>query len=198
VAEVDGPGQAFTSPAVGALAGRLAPGGHLLVFDRTPYAPQAMWLGSALLHTGIDLDLGAAGTEAVMEDGETRTFTRFAGVRRETTLATSPAGLAAWLKAVKPPAYGEVWHDELRFERLKAAGAELVWGAEVDYAPHSSVVERREVWRHGAEVYGWVTTTLQLRRLTRGRTVDALVGEYTAYARKLAASGVRVRPYGGP
>ena len=196
VAEVDGPGGEYASPAVVALAGSLAPGGRMLVFDRTPYAAQAMWLGSALILAGIDLDLGAAGTEAVMEDGETRTFTRFAGVRTDAGPATPPAELAAWLKAVSPPAYGSVWHDELRFEKLKAAGAEQVWGAEINYAPYSPAIERREVWAHGAEAYGWVTTSMQLRQLTRGRTVDALVAEFTAYARERAASGVRVRRYG--
>jgi hypothetical protein len=89
-----------------------------------------------------------------------------------------------------------VWHDELRFERLKAAGAELVWGAEINYTPHSPAVERREVWAKGAEAYGWVTTSLGLRQLDRGRTIDALVAELTAYAQELTASGVRIRPYG--
>jgi hypothetical protein len=131
-----------------------------------------------------------------MEDGEIRTFTRFAGRRTDGTPATSTADLAAWLKAVKPPAYGAVWHDELRFVKLKAAGAELVWAAELDYSPHSPAIERREVWAHGPDTYGWVTTSLQLRQLTRGRTVETLIAEYSAYARKLAASGVRVRSYG--
>ncbi len=195
VAEVDGRGREFTTPAVAALAARVVPGGHLLVFDRTPYAVQAMWLGAALVNAGIDLDLAASGTESVMEDGETRTFTRFAG-RPEGTPATSTGDLAAWLKAVKPPAYGAVWHEEVRFEKLKAAGAELVWAAEIDYAPHSPAVERLEVWGHGSDAYGWVTTSLGLRELTRGRSVPTLVAEHRAYARKLAASGVRVRSYG--
>jgi SAM-dependent methyltransferase len=194
VAEVDGPGQAFTSPGVPALAGRIAPGGQVLVFDRTPYATQAVRLGAALVHGGVDLDLGRAGTEEIMEDGQAATFTRFAGTRTDTP-ATSTADLARWLKAVKPPAYGTVWHDELRFEKLKAAGAELVWGAEIDYAPYSPAVERREVWAHHAEGYGWVTTSLHLRQLTRSRSVEAVVAEFTAYARERAASGVRVRPY---
>jgi hypothetical protein len=129
-----------------------------------------------------------------MEDGQAATFTRFAG-RRSDTRATAPAELAGWLKAVKPPAYGNVWHDELRFERFKAAGAELVWGAEVNYAPYSPAVERREVWAHRAEVYGWVTTSMRLRQLTRARSVQAIVDEYTAYVRERAASGVRVRRY---
>ena len=197
VAEVDGPGRDFASPALAGLVARLAPGGHLLVFDRTPYAVQAAWLGSALVHAGVDLDLGRAGTETVTEEGQATTFTRFAG-RRAVEPATTTADLAGWLKAVKPPAYGAVWHDELRFEKLKAGGARRVWGAEITYAPYSPGVERREVWAHGAEAYGWVTTSLQLRQLTRGRSVGALVEEYTAFARKLAASGVRVRPYGGP
>jgi SAM-dependent methyltransferase len=196
VAEVDGPAQNFTSPAVAALAERLSPGGRFLAFDRTPYAAQAVWLGAALLHGGVDLDLAQAGTESIIEDGQAATFTRLAGTRTDTP-ATSTADLARWLKAVKPPAYGTVWHDELRFEKLKAAGAELVWGAEINYAPYSPTVERREVWAHHAEAYGWVTTSLHLRQLTRARSVQAIVAEYTAYARERAASGVRVRPYAG-
>lgn len=195
VAEVDGPGQEFESPALAVLAGRLAPAGRFLAFDRTPYAAQALWLGAALLHGGIDLDLSAAGTESIMEDGQATTFTRFTGVRADTP-STSTADLARWVQAVKPPAYGTVWHDELRFEKLKAAGAKLVWGAEIDYAPYSPAVERREVWAHHAEAYGWVTTSMNLRQLTRARSVTAVVAEYTAYARERATSGVRVRLYG--
>ncbi len=194
VAEVDGAGREFTSPVTPVLARRLQPGGWLLAFDRTPHAAQAVRLGAALLHGGVDLDLARAGTEEIMEDGQAATFTRFAG-RRSDTPATAPAELAGWLKAVKPPAYGNVWHDELRFERFKAAGAELVWGAEVNYAPYSPAVERREVWAHRAEVYGWVTTSMRLRQLTRARSVAAIVDEYTAYVRERAASGVRVRRY---
>lgn len=196
VAEVDGPGQEFTTRAIPTLAGRLSPGGSFLAFDRTPYAAQAVRLGAALLHGGMDLDLARAGTEEVMEDGQAATFTRFAGTRSDAP-KTSTTELAEWLKAVKPPAYGTVWHDELRFERFKAAGAELVWGAEMNYAPYSPAVERREVWAHQAEAYGWVTTSLHLRQLTRARSVPAIVAEYTAYARERAASGVRVRPYAG-
>jgi SAM-dependent methyltransferase len=196
VAEVDGPGRKFTAPALAGLVERLAVGGRLLVFDRTPYAAQAAWLGSALVHADVDLDLDRSGTEPILEDGQATTFTRFTGRRAETPTTTSTADLAAWLKAVQPPAYGEVWHDELRFERLKTAGAQRVWAAEIDYAPYSPAVERREVWAQGADAYGWVTTSLQLRQLTRGRTVDALIAEYTAYARDLAAKGVRVRSYG--
>ncbi len=195
VAEVDGPGQEFSSPAVATLIERLSPGGWFLAFDRTPYAAQAVWLGAALLHGGVDIDLTRAGTESITEDGKVATFTRFAGPHRHNP-STSTADLAAWLKAVKPPAYGTVWHDELRFEKLKAAGAELVWGAEINYAPYSPAVERREVWAHHAEAYGWVTTSMQLRQLTRARSVQAIVAEYTAYARERAASGVRVRSYG--
>ena len=195
VAEVDGRARDFTAPSLTALAGRLAPGGPFLVFDRTPYAAQAAWLGSALIHAGVDLNLDWAGTEVILEDGQATTFTRFTGRRAEIP-TTSTSDLAAWLKSVGPPAYGEVWHDELRFEKLKAAGAQRVWAAEINYAPYSPAVERREVWTHGADAYGWVSTSLQLRQLTRARTADALVAEYTAYARDLAAKGLRVRPYG--
>lgn len=194
VAEIDGGGQRFVSPGVAALTERLSRGGWFLAFDRTPYAAQAVWFGAALLHAGVDLDLRLAGVEPIVEDGEKRSFTRFAG-RRTDNPATSPADVAGWVKAVDPPAYGRVWHDELRFERVKAAGARLVWGAEIDYAPHSPVVERREVWADHAEAYGWVTTSLGLRELTRGPSVDATVAEYTAYAQKWSASGLRVRRY---
>ena len=197
VAEVDGPGQEFTAPGVGTLARRLAPGGLLLAFDRTPDATQALWLGAALLHAGIDLDLGLAGTESIVDLGGKTTFTRLAGTRRQAT-ATSTADLARWVKAVKPPAYGQAWHDELRLEDLKAAGAELVWGAEIDYAPHSPVVERREVWSHHSQAYGWVTTTLGLRELTRAPGLEPVLAGFRAYARKWSASGLRVRLYGKP
>ncbi|MGH9038172.1 MAG: class I SAM-dependent methyltransferase [Acidimicrobiia bacterium] len=196
VAEVDGPGQEFTTPAIPALAGRLAPGGSFLAFDRTPYAAQAVRLGAALLHGGVDLDLARAGTEEVMEDGRAATFTRLAGTRSDTP-ETSTTELAEWLKGVKPPAYGTVWHDELRFEKLKATGAELVWGAEITYAPYSPAVERREVWARPGETYGWVTTSLHLRQLSRAPSVAAIVAEYTAYIRERAASGARVRLYAG-
>ena len=191
-AEVDGPAQEFRSPGLERLAGTLRPGGAFLVFDRTPYAVQAVWLGAALVSAGIDLDLGDAGAESVLEAGETITFTRFAGTRREPP-TTSPDDVSRWVKALKPPAYGEVWHHELRFEKLKAAGAEPVWGVEIDYAPYSPAVERREVWAHRSEAYGWVVTSMQLRELTRGSSVEGLVAAYTAYARERAASGVRVR-----
>lgn len=196
VADVDGPAQEFTAPAVAALTERLSQGGRFLVFDRTPEAAQAVWLGAALLHAGVDLDLALAGVESLIGAAEKTTFTRFVGIRTHTQV-TSTADLARWVKAVKPPAYGKVWHDELRLENIKAAGAELVWGAEINYAPYSPVVERREVWAHDSEAYGWVTTSLSLRQLTRGRSVQALVAEYTAYAQEWAASGLRVRRYGG-
>jgi SAM-dependent methyltransferase len=194
VAEVDGRGREFTSPAMRNLAQRLSQGGWFLAFDRTPYAPQAVRLGAALLHGGIDIDLARSGVESLVEDGKETTFSRFAGIRTDTP-ATSTADLARWLEAVRPPAYGAVWHDELRFEKLKAAGAELVWGAEISYAPHSPAVERREVWARNSEAYGWVTTSLGLRELTRAGSVEAILAEYTAYAQKWAASGLRVRPY---
>ena len=192
VAEVDGPAQEFRSPGLERLASRLRPGGAFLALDRTPYAVQAVWLGAALVSAGIDLALSAAGAESVVEAGETITFTRLAGTRREPP-RTSADDVARWVKTLKPPAYGEVWHHELRFEKLKAAGAEPMWGVEIDYAPYSPAVERREVWVHRSEAYGWVATSMQLRELTRGRSVEALVAEYTAYARERAASGVRVR-----
>jgi len=196
VAGIDGPGQKFAAPALTALAQRLSRGGRCLVFDRTPYAAQAVWLGAALLHAGIDLDLVLAGVEPIVEAGENTTFTRFAGIRTDTA-ATSTADLARWVKAVKPPAYGKAWHDELRFERLKAAGAELVWGAEINYAPYSPMVERREIWARDSEAHGWVTTSQGLRELTRGASVEAVVAEYNAYVKKWAASGLRVRRYRG-
>ena len=129
------------------------------MFDRTPFAAQAVWLGAALLHAGVDLHLALAGVESPAEAGEKTTFTRFVGSRTDTPV-TSPADVARWVKAVKPPAYGRAWHDELRFENLKAAGAQLVWGAEISYAPYSPTVERREVWAHRSEAYGWVTVSL--------------------------------------
>jgi SAM-dependent methyltransferase len=195
VADVDGPGQDFTSSGVAALVDRLSHGGSFLVFERTPDAAQAVWLGAALVHAGIDLDLALGGVESLVDVGGATTFTRFVGTRTGTR-ATSTADLARWVKAVKPPAYGKAWHDELRFESLKTAGAELVWGAEIGYAPYSSLVERRQVWTHRSEAYGWVTTSEGLRELSRGASASALVAEYRAYTQKLAASGLRVRPYG--
>ena len=69
VADVDGPGPEFRSPDVDRLVERLSPGGSLLVLDRTPDPSQAVRLGAALLHAGIDLDLGRAGVELFVEEG---------------------------------------------------------------------------------------------------------------------------------
>jgi hypothetical protein len=195
VADVDGPGQDFASPAAAGLARGLCAGGWFLAYDRTPYAAQAVRLGAALLHGGVDIDLSLAGAELLMEDGNAITFTRFAGTRSDAP-ATSTADLAGWIKSVTPPAYGTAWHDELRFEKLKATGAELAWGAEIDYAPHSPAVERREVWAHPSGAHGWVTTSMGLRQLSRGRSIEAIVAEYEAYARRWIDSGLRVRRYG--
>lgn len=194
VADVDGPGREFRSAGIDRLVGRLSPGGSLLAFDRTPDASQGVRLGAALLHAGVDLDLRRAGVELFVEEGQPTTFTRFAGVRSSAP-ATMGAELAAWIKGVKPPAYGPVWHDELCFEALKAAGARLVWGCEIDYAPHSPTLERREIWEHDSNVYGWITTTIRFRELVTGRSAEELRKEYSAYAGQFAASGLRVRFY---
>ena len=194
VADVDGPGTAFRSPGVDRVVQRLSPGGWLLAFDRTPEAAQAVRLGAALLHAGVQLDLGRAGVELFVEEGQPTTFTRFAGARPRSAAPTEAAAeLAAWIKSVKSPAYGDAWHDELRFETLKAAGARRLWGCEIDYAPHSRVLERREIWQRGNEAVGWVTTTLGLRELLTGRGAEDLRREFGAYARRFAASGLRVR-----
>ena len=194
VADVDGPGIAFASPGVHRLVQRLSPGGWLLAFDRTPETAQAVRLGAALLHAGVDLDLRRAGVELFVEEGQPTTFTRFAGVRSGAAAATTPAAdLAAWIKGVKPPAYGDAWHDELRFEALKRAGARRVWGCEIDYSPHSPVLERREIWQRGDDSFGWVTTTLGLREFVTGPRLEDLREQYGAYARRFAASGLRVR-----
>ena len=194
VAYVDGCGSAFRSAGMDRLVGRLSPGGWLLAFDRTPEAPQAARLGGALLHAGIDLDLRRAGVALFVEEGQPTTFTRFAGPRSATpATVTTPAELAAWIKTVKPPAYGPAWEAELRFEALKAAGARLVWGCEIDYAPHSPVLELRQIWQLGDAAYGWVTTTLGLRELVTGQRVEQLRKEYGAYADRFAASGLAVR-----
>ncbi|HEV7688694.1 MAG TPA: methyltransferase domain-containing protein [Acidimicrobiia bacterium] len=194
VADVDGPGPEFRSPAADRLVGRLSPGGSLLVLDRTPDPSQAVRLGAALLHAGLDLDLSRAGVELFVEGGQPTTFTRFAGVRSEapaTPDTTLPGdALAAWIKSVPPPAFGPEWHDELRFEALKADGARLVWGCELDYAP---TLERREIWEHDGKVYGWITTTGCFRELTAGRSPEELWNEYGAYAGRCAAKGVQVR-----
>jgi SAM-dependent methyltransferase len=194
VADVDGPGREFRSAGIDRLVGRLSPGGALLAFDRTPDAAQAVRFGAALLHSGVDLDLRRAGVELFVEEDRPTTFTRFAGVRSAAP-ATSSAELAAWIKGVAPPTYGPMWHDELRFEALKADGARLVWGCEIDYAPHSPTLERREIWAHDDDVFGWITTTLHSRELVAGRTAQALWSEYGAYAGQFAASGLRVRFY---
>jgi hypothetical protein len=137
--------------------------------------------------------------ELFVEGGQPTTFTRFAGVRSSAPAPSERISmgqeLAAWIKGVPPPAFGPEWHDELRFEALKAAGARLVWGCEIDYAPHSPTLERREIWEHGDDVYGWVTTTVRFRELVAGRTAEALWSEYGAYAGRFAASGLRVRFY---
>ena len=194
VADVDGPGAAFRSPRLAGLVDRLSPGGLLLAFDRTPDPSQAVRLGAALLHAGIDLDFRQAGVELFIEEGETTTFTRFVG-RRAPAPTTSAAALAAWIKAVKAPAYGPMWHQELRFAALQASGARLVWGCEIDYAPHSPTLERREIWGFDDEVFGWVTTTMGLRELVVGRSAEDLWREYANYAGRFATSGLNVRFY---
>jgi hypothetical protein len=194
VADVDGPGLEYRSAGVEGIAGRLVSGGSLLAFDRTPDPSQAVRLGAALLHAGIDLDLRRAGVELFVEEGHTTTFTRFAGVRAEKP-SSSGGELAAWMRGVAPPAYGPMWHQELRFEALKASGARLVWGCEIDYSPLSSIVERREIWDHDGQVYGWITTTVRVRDLVEGRTAEDLWREYSAWAGRVAASGSPVRFY---
>jgi SAM-dependent methyltransferase len=194
LAEVDGPGRHFTAEGVSALAGSVAPGGWLLAYDRTPEVTQALWLGASLLHAGIDLDLRQAAAEDLTEDGERRTFTRLVG-RHRPVPEQAPSDLASWLKAITPPAFGPGWHDELRFERLKAADAALVWGVEIDYAPHSDLVERKEVWAQGTRAYRWETNTLGLRELAPVQSVGAAVGDLSAYGQKWAAAGLQVRPY---
>jgi SAM-dependent methyltransferase len=192
VADVDGPGAEFRSPGVERLAARLAPGGSLLAFDRTPDASQAMRLGAALLGAGVDLDLRQAGIELFIEEGRPTTFTRFVG-RRTPSPATPAADLAAWIKSVKAPAYGPAWHDELRFEQLRANGARLIWGCEIDYSPHDAMRERREIWDLDDAVYGWVTTTVGLRELVSGRSPEDLWREYANYAGRFAQAGLAVR-----
>jgi SAM-dependent methyltransferase len=194
VADVDGPGAEFRSPGLAGLVDRLSPGGSMLAFDRTPDPSQAVRFGAALLHAGVDLDLRQAGVELFIEEGQATTFTRFVGSRSPAP-ATSPADLAAWIKAVKAPAYGPMWHDELRFEALQANGAHLVWGCEIDYAPHSPTLERREIWAVGDDLHGWVTTTLGLRELVSGRSAEELWQEYANYAGRFVTAGLQVRFY---
>jgi hypothetical protein len=195
LADVDGPGVAFRSPGIERVVECVSPGGSVLVFDRTGDVSQAARLGAALLNAGVDLDLRQAGGEVFVEDGRPTTFTRFVGRRTPDAPATSAAGLAAWLKGAEPPAYGDAWHDELSFEALKAAGGQRLWGCEIDYSPHSPMVERREIWTDGDNSFGWVTTTLGLREFVSGHAPAELWQEYTRYAVHLNAKGVNVRFY---
>jgi hypothetical protein len=199
IADVDGPGLEFRSPGIERLVGLTTAGGAVFVMERTPDVTQAVRLGAALVHSGVDLDLGrdGSGVESFVEEGRPSTFTRFTGRR---TGAAAPAegrlsGLAAWLKRMPAPAYGPPWHDELRFEALQAGGAKLAWGAEIDYSPASPTVERREIWEHGKDIYGWVTTTVGYRELVTGRTVESLWNEYGGYAGQFVARGLNVRFY---
>jgi SAM-dependent methyltransferase len=198
VADVDGPGLGYRSPGVDAVVARLTPGGCLLAFDRTPDASQAVRFGAALLHAGLDLDLARCGVEVFIEQGEPTTFSRFVGVSSGGPPADEAAGgpgLAAWMKRVPPPAYGREWHDELRLEALKAAGARLVWGCEIDYTPRSPALERREIWDHDGAAYGWISTTPRFRQLVPGRGAEDLWREYSTLAGRLAAAGFAVRFY---
>ncbi|HEU5449382.1 MAG TPA: methyltransferase domain-containing protein [Acidimicrobiia bacterium] len=195
VADVDGPGLEFRSPGIEHVVSLLSPGGSLLVFDRTGAASQAVRLGAAMLNAGVDLDLRQAGGEVFVEEGHPTTFTRFVGTRSSGAPSTSGAALAAWLKAAEPPAYGEAWTDELRFEALKASGAERLWGCEIDYSPHSPMIERREIWTDGDDSYGWIATTLGLREFMTGQAPQDLWQEYTRYAVHLKAKGLEVRFY---
>jgi len=193
IADVDGPGAAFRSPGVEHLVRRLAEGGALLAFDRTPDASQAVRFAAALLHAGIDLDLGLAGVELFIEEGRPSTFTRFVGTRQPGAATTSPADIAGWIKRVKAPAYGQGWHDELRFRTLQDSGARRIWGCEIDYAPHSAALERREIWELDDALYGWITTTSGLRQLVSGRSAEELWREYADYAGRFATAGLTVR-----
>jgi SAM-dependent methyltransferase len=198
VADMDGPGGAFRSPGADRLVGRLAEGATLLAFDRTPDVAQAVRFGAALIHAGVDLDLRRAGVELFVEEGRPTTFTRLAGLRSGAAGAAgapspSAAHLAAWIRGVEPPAYGPEWHAELRFEALKAAGGRLLWGCEIDFAPHSATLERREIWEQDGLVYGWVTTSPRLRHLVEGRTAEDLWQEYSTFAGQCASSGLEVR-----
>jgi SAM-dependent methyltransferase len=195
VADVDGPAAEFRSPGVERLVERLSPAGWLLVFDRTGAASQAARLGAALRNAGLRLDFRLAGGEVFVEEGHPTTFTRFVGTRSSDAPTTSAAVLAAWLKSTDPPAYGEAWHDELRFEALKARGAQRLWGCEIDYSPHSPTVERREIWTDGDDSFGWVATTQGLRELLTGHSPEELWQEYTRYAVHLKAKGLEVRFY---
>jgi SAM-dependent methyltransferase len=194
VADVDGPGAAFRSRGVDNVVGHLSDGGALLAFDRTPDASQAVRFGAALLHAGIDLDLGRAAPELFVEEGQPTTFTRFVGRRTDgAPRVTASADVAAWIKSVEPPAYGQPWHDELRFLALQSAGARRVWGCEIDYSPHSPVRERREIWALGDDVHGFVATTAGLRELTSGRSPEDLWREYANYAARFVTAGLNVR-----
>jgi SAM-dependent methyltransferase len=200
IADVDGAGLDFRSPGIERLVGLAAPGAAVLTLERTPDAGQAVRLGAALVHAGVELDLrrNGSGVEVFIEEGRATTFTRFAGRRSlgaESPAQENLAGLAAWLKQAPAPAYGSTWHDELRFEALKAAGAKLAWGAEIDYSPVSPTVERREIWEHGKEIYGWITTTVGYRELVTGRTVETLWNDYGGYAGQFVARGLNVRFY---
>src|SRR5688572_1627202 len=208
IADVDGAGLDFRSPGIERLVGLAAPGAPVLTLERTPDASQAVRLGAALVHAGVELDLrrDGSGVETFIEEGRATTFTRFAGRRTPPEGSMSPegapppaedslAGLGVWLKRMPAPAYGSTWHDELRFEALKAAGAKLAWGAEIDYSPVSPTVERREIWERGKDIYGWVTTTVGYRELVTGRTVEALWNEYGGYAGQFVARGLNVRFY---
>jgi|SRR5581483_6696601 len=207
VADVEGPGLAFRSPGVEAAVGRLAPGGSLLAFDRTPDPSQAVRFGAALIHAGLALDLRRSGTEIFVEQGEPTTFTRFVGALPSGDgdgdgdggdPAAAEAALAAWLRRVPAPAYGPEWHDELRFEALKSAGARRIWGCEIDYAPRSPATERREIWELGPDVFNWIATTPRHRQLVAGRTPEELWRENSTLAGRLAAAGFAVRLYDTP
>ncbi len=207
IADVEGPGLEFRSPGIERLVGLVAPGGAVVAMERTPDVTQAVRLGAALAHSGVDLDLGRdrSGVESFIEEGRVSTFTRFTGrrtVSRDTKAGGAPAsaedglpGLTTWLKRAPAPAYGAPWHDELRFEALQAEGAKLAWGSEIDYSPASPNVERREIWEHGKDIYGWITTTVGYRELVTGRTVESLWNEYGGYAGSFVARGLNVRFY---
>jgi SAM-dependent methyltransferase len=201
IADVDGSGLDFRSPGIERLVGLVAPGGAVVTLERTPDVTQAVRLGAAVLGAGVELDFArtGCGVETFIEEGRASTFTRFTGRRAPGGATPPPEGgadrLATWLKRVSAPAYGSPWHDELRFEALKADGAKLAWGAEIDYSPVSPTMERREIWEHGKDIYGWITTTVGHRELVTGRTVELLWNEYGGYAGQFVARGLKVRFY---
>jgi len=184
---VDGPGPEFAHGR-DRLVGRLSPGGSLLVFDRTPDPSQAVRLGAALLHAGLDLDLGRPAWSSSSRGASRRRHP----FRRPAVGAPTVSSdeLAAWVKGCAPGLRSGMAH-ELRFEALKADGARSVGLRDRLRPPQPDAGAARDLEHDGAVYAG--SRHRAIPGAGRRPHPEALWNEYGAHAGQCAAGGLQVR-----